>query len=140
MPRERSVRPSLRPTLASPEQARSMAEVDFEYRGNPLHKKFPEDYKLTPPAKPTPGKTLCDKYKRISKMEAEGLLRMAIRKGIFDPRLDNGFPRKVWAVDEEGYVYEARLDDREHGTYHGYPLASTQRSAINTIQEWWRKR
>ena len=36
-----------------------------------------------------------------------------------DVREINGLPKNVWAVDHEGWVYEA---NQSRGTYHGYRL------------------
>jgi len=33
-----------------------------------------------------------------------------------------GFPQNIWTVDEKNNVFEAQLENRATGQYHGYPL------------------
>lgn len=128
------------PDLLGLTDATDTFEQRVRYRGNPMHKRYPENYGLTPPAAPRAGKTLCDERRRISKEEAERMLLTGIQKRLCSPSMLNGFPRRIWAVGEDGFVFEARLDDPERGTYHGYPLASGQRCAIEHLQKVWGER
>lgn len=128
------------PDLIDLANATDTFEQRVRYRGNPMHKRYPENYQLTPPAAPRFGKTLCDERRRISKEEAEMLLLAGIRKSLYSSRMKNGYPRHIWAVGEDGFVFEASLDDSERGTYHGYPLASAQRCAIERLQKVWGER
>lgn len=137
--------PKLRVRKAEAPAIEGVRARNPHYVGNPLHKRFCEDYGLTPPACARPSKTLCDvdprdlrTKRRFPKYRAVELLSRGVRNGLFSEDMDNGFPRRIWAVDEEGIVYEARLDDSSRGTYHGYPLPSYQRELIAHITELWR--
>jgi hypothetical protein len=109
------------------------------YGGNPQHKRSPADYGLTPPTSPRPGKTLCDASGPVPRQEAQGLLVAGIEKGMFSARQDNGWPRNVWAVAANGQIFEAQLENREQGHYHGYPVPLDDDFRVNVLEEWNRR-
>ena len=92
------------------------------YKGNPQHKKYPNDYGLTPPSAPRSGKTLCDADGEFPKVNAEALLKAGVEKGMISVQRRNGWPQNIWAVDDGGQPFEAQLESREQGHYHGYPM------------------
>lgn len=92
------------------------------YTGNPEHKRSPADYGLSPPAQPRPGKTLCDGHRQISKDEAIDLLKQGLRKGMFSNCEPGSWPQNIWSVSTSGEIFEAQLENREQGAYHGYPV------------------
>jgi len=47
-----------------------------------------------------------------------------------------GWPQNVWAVDDEGVVYEAQLSNSETGEYHGYPMKVGDGFTIFVAREW----
>lgn len=101
-------------------RARELAEV-LQYRGSPLHKRAPGDFGLTPPSAPRPGKSLCDGAGIVSIDRARSLLTEGVLHGLVSPDADEHYPKYVWAVSK-GFVLEARCDDYDRATYHGYPL------------------
>lgn len=109
------------------------------YGGNPEHKRSPGNYGLTPPAQPRPGKTLCDGVRDISRHEAIALLKAGLLKGMFNQCEPNEWPQNVWAVSTSGEVFEAHLENREKGTYHGYPVPEDD-DFRQVIQQEWAKR
>ncbi|WP_428150657.1 hypothetical protein [Brevundimonas sp.] len=105
------------------------AEIDREalanrlaYGGNPVHKRNPGDFNLTPPAAPRPNKTLCDAADIFRRRLALDLLKAGVRKGLTSAWTGEGFPKHIWAVSANGVALEAKLDDARTGRYHGYPL------------------
>ncbi len=92
------------------------------YGGNPVHKRNPGDFQLTPPAAPRPNKTLCDAAEIFRRRMALDLLKAGVAKGLTSVWTDDGFPKHIWAVSENGVALEAKLDDARTGRYHGYPL------------------
>ena len=97
--------------------------VRVVYTGNPVHKRNPGDFGLTPPADPRDDKTLCDSVGISSHALALGLLRRGIERGLVSEQVRGDFPQNVWVVDENGNPLEAQLENRTQGAYHGYPLA-----------------
>ncbi|MBF0093621.1 MAG: hypothetical protein HQL33_08280 [Alphaproteobacteria bacterium] len=110
--------------------------VQVTYTGNPEHKKYPGDYGLSPPANPRPGKTLCDARGALSKSDAEALLKSGIGKGMVSVQERSGWPQNVWAVSDTGVVFEAQLENREEGRYHGYPMPEDDDFRSEVIREW----
>jgi hypothetical protein len=130
---------------AAPDEILGVLAKEPGYVGNPVHKRYPEDYNLKPPACPRQDKTLCDleprdpikSTRRLPKTAALRLFKDGVRRGLYSDTSENGFPRRIWAVDGEGIVFEAKLDNPDQGTYHGYPLASKQRNLIDRISCLW---
>ncbi len=106
------------------------------YRGSPLHKRSPGDFGLTPPSSPRPGKTLCDGVGIFQIKVATRLLQKGAASGLVSKDADQGFPRYIWMVINEDDVLEARCDDPENGTYHGYPLEKNDPMADIVIKQW----
>jgi len=118
-----------------PAQLNSLA-LKLNYSGNPLHKLNPGDYNLTPPcAGGRPGKTLCDSVKIFTKAEALSLLREGCRKGLIDRNLEDGWPKRIWAV-HQGVVLEAQHDKSPPGSYHGYPLQADDQFKMYILNRW----
>ena len=116
------------------EHLRAMAKR-AGYGGNPEHKSRPGDYNLVPAASPRPGKTLCDKTAEFSKAKAEELLRSGFCKGMVSLQQWNGWPQNVWSV-LDGEPFEAQLENREKGTYHGYPMPLADDFRQVVLKEW----
>ena len=122
----------------SPDERTSRADR-APYGGNPEHKRTPGDYGLTPPTSPRPGKMLCDADRPLLKAEAERLSKEGLRKGMISQRGSPVWPQNVWAVSDEGQVFEAQLENEVQGIYHGYPLQSDDDFGVVVMYEW-RKR
>jgi hypothetical protein len=103
-----------------PAEARNELANRVVYVGHPHHKSEPGDFKLSPPAQPRPDKTLCDRAGIRNRAKAKRWLLEGIRRGLISDYAEQGFPRNVWAVTNQGTVLEARGDEK--GNYHGYPL------------------
>lgn len=106
------------------------------YGGSPAHKKNPGDFGLTPPSAPRAAKSLCDAAGIFGRREATRLLKEGLRRGLVSEQQDRGWPKAVWAVSEEGIALEARLDNAERGSYHGYPLPSSDPLAGEIVRRW----
>lgn len=103
------------------------------YGGNPEHKRNPGDFNLTPPAQPRANKTLCDGVNIFSRVKAQKLLQLGIKRGLISKQTKNGYPQNIWSV-ANGEPLEAQLENSGQGTYHGYPMSPTDpfREAILT--------
>ena len=107
------------------------------YGGNPEHKRSPGDFKLNPPAAPRPAKTLCDIAGITRRNEAVDYLRQGLRRGMVSERQVDGWPQNVWAVTGEGVVLEAQRDGA--GSYHGYPMPSSDPMWREVFKRWHQK-
>ncbi|MBW2736301.1 MAG: hypothetical protein JRH20_28265 [Deltaproteobacteria bacterium] len=119
--------------------ARKRFADGFGYGGNPEHKRYPNDYGLTPPSSPRPGKTLCDAIEPFPKKRAEELLRDGFLRGLLSKQCRNGWPQNVWAVFSDDLVFEGQLENKETGIYHGYPMPTTDDFRDVVLKEWRRR-
>ena len=100
-----------------------LALVDqVTYGGNPEHKRNPGNFGLKPPADPRPYKTLCDDCGIFDVAIAESLLRSGLERGFTSQQMKGRWPQNIWAVTDKGYPVEAQLENKDQGTYHGYPM------------------
>ena len=121
---------------STPEEVRMDLACRCRYTGSPLHKRNPGDYNLTPPSSPRPGKTLCDGDRPILKEEAKSLLKEGFLKGMVSDRWSGEWPEIVWAVSGDREVFEAQLENRDQGHYHGYPLQANDGFRATALKEW----
>jgi len=106
------------------------------YGGNPEHKKNPGDFGLTPPSGPRAGKSLCDDSAIFSKKLALKYLKLGLKKGLVSEQFNGEWPQNIWAVTDEGMPLEAQLENAVLGTYHGYPIPSSDPFGDEIIQRW----
>jgi len=109
------------------------------YTGSPHHKRFPADYNFHPPANPRPNKSLCDSKIRVKYNEARTLFLAGIRRGMISEPMQDGLPKYVWAVNENGSVYEAKREGRSR-SYHGYELGGNEVDMKKYIIKEWESR
>lgn len=63
-------------------------------------------------------------------VEVERWLRAAILAANYSEFFDGNYPRYAWYRDEQSCItYEARLVNREQGSYKGYPLNASEAPA-----------
>ena len=121
---------------ADPDYLARLAE-SVRYGGNPEHKRNPGDFGLHPPANHhRPDKSLCDSVGIFEKDMAVAYLRSGIRKGMISQNEDNGFPKNIWAVTDDGQPLEAQLENRVQGVYHGYPMHEDDRFRDIVLKHW----
>lgn len=106
------------------------------YGGNPEHKRNPRDFRLTPPLRPRPDKTLCDDVAVTTRSQALGLLRQGVKKGLVSEQMRGAYPQNIWAVTDEGQPLEAQLESAEQGTYHGYPMPESDPFREQVLDLW----
>ena len=109
------------------------------YRPSPYHKSDSSAAGLQSAPTPRPDKTICDRPTSGSARNAVELLKSGFRRGMVSERRRGDWPQNVWAVDEEGVVYEAQLGNLETGEYHGYPMKQDD-SFAGFIRDEWKRR
>ncbi len=119
----------------SPQELENLSKK-IKYTGNPVHKRNPGDYGLTPPARHRKGKTLCDTVKIFSQEVALKYLRVGLERGAVSELAIDGWPNTIWSVTEDGTILEAKRDG--DGTYHGYPLLNQEPMAVE-VKKFWSK-
>lgn len=106
------------------------------YGGNPEHKRNPGDFGLTPTASPRPDKSLCDAIEVFERSEALRILMRGIERGLLSDRWVGEFPQNIWSVTDAGIPVEAELENRDTGTYHGYPMPQTDPFGEVVLAAW----
>ena len=109
------------------------------YQGSAHHKTRPADYSFTPPAAPRPSKSVCDGKRVVFSGEAQHLLQAGVRLGMVSSHREGEWPKYVWAVDDFGEVYEAKLG-HDRRRYHGYRLGKDDRAMRDRVQAEWSRR
>lgn len=108
------------------------------YVGSAHHKTRPADYGFNPPTAPRPHKSVGDDLRIVKRREASELLRSGIAWGMVSRYSVNGLPKYIWAVDDTGEVYEAKLDGNQE--YHGYRLRADDGAMRRLVMKEWRLR
>ena len=120
------------------EQLNNFADMG-RYHGSAHHKRRPADYGFRPPTSPRSSKSLCDDKRVIKLKEATRLFKDGIARGMVSiMEQQNDLPKYVWAQDEQGDVYEAKLGG-DGLSYHGYRLGEDDRMREWVINEWKRR-
>lgn len=115
-------------------------EKTARYCPSPYHKTRPLSGHWLAAPTPRPDKTICDGPSAGSHRNAIELLMAGFRRGMVSRQVRRGWPRNVWAVDEDGVVYEAQLSNEETGEYHGYPMKQGDGFAAFIAAEWERRK
>ena len=58
---------------------------------------------------------------------------------MISPAQRGEWPQNVWAVSESGVAFEAQLENKILGVYHGYPMPMADDFRTMVIQEWERR-
>ena len=96
---------------------------DITYQGSSKHKQNPHLYGLTPFQGNRGDATLCDRDANFGPTHLRSIPRM-IRRGLQAGLVgENGI---IWAVADNGWIYEARITNVGQTEYHGYPVRSTE--------------
>ena len=106
------------------------------YGGNPEHKRNPGDVNLIPPSAPRADKTLCDAVNIFSRSAALAALREGLRRGLISHTRRGDFPQNIWSITADGIPLEAQLENREAGTYHGYPMPENDDFRTTVLRVW----
>jgi hypothetical protein len=119
-----------------PDAERAALAGRVGYGGNPEHKRNPGDFNLIPLSAPRADKTLCDAVNVFSRAEALRALREGVRHGLVSGARRGDFPQNVWSVTADGIPLEAQLENREMGTYHGYPMPENDAFRDTVLRLW----
>ena len=93
------------------------------YRGSSKHKLNPHLYGLEPFRGQRGDATLCDKHANFQPEDMgsiDGMINRGLRAGLIGR---NGL---IWAVADNGWIYEAQLTNVVQAEYHGYPVRDSE--------------
>ena len=112
---------------------------EARYEGSAHHKSKPADYGFHPQTNPRASKSLCDDIRVVLLAEARQLLRSGFDRGMVSTHISGDLPKYVWAVDNCGEAYEAKLGE-DGQSYHGYRLNHDDKNMRRWVIEEWKRR
>jgi hypothetical protein len=120
------------------EGAREELAARARFEGSGKHKLEPRAFKLEP-GRPDADDSFCDGHAGFSPDDMAripNLVVRGIRAGLIGHRDSRGDPTVLWTVDDNGWVYEARLTTATKAVYHGYPLLEGDAFARKVISRY----
>ncbi len=126
-------RPNLPARRSNNEKRRLMAnptedyiaqlQQNIRYEGSSKHKLNPHLYGLTSFLGTRGDATLCDRDANFNEKDfrsIRGMIHRGLDAGLVG---ENGV---IWAVADNGWIYEGRITNVSKTEYHGYPIRSTE--------------
>lgn len=110
----------------------------ISFQGSGKHKLQPRAFNLEP-ASPAADDSFCDGHAGFSPDDMSripALLSRGIDAGLVGHRDIKGDPAVIWAVDDNGWIYEARITVPTQAIYHGYPLLEGDAFARKVISRY----
>ncbi len=103
------------------------------------HKKHPTAYRLPPYEGQDEDPTYCDdhaKFMPADMVRAGDLLKRGILAGLWGDKFRKGDPSLLWTVDDNGWIYEARITNPGYGGYHAYPVLKNEAIARKVLARY----
>jgi len=103
------------------------------------HKKHPSAYKLQPYEGQDEDPTYCDDHAKFGPEDmtrANDLLKRGILAGLWGDKLAKGNPSLLWTIDDNGWIYEARITNPGYGGYHAYPVLKNEAIARKVLARY----
>jgi hypothetical protein len=108
------------------------------FEGSAKHKLEPHAFGMVP-APSGNDDTFCDGHAGFSPTDmarVPDLLRRGILAGLIGHNDVKGDPTLIWTVDDNGWIYEARITLPTQALYHGYPLLPADAFARKVIARY----
>lgn len=118
-----------------PKEALAELAVKVRYVGSGHHKRYPADYGFDR-TNPVPTKSLCDLNAPVMLTEAQNWLVSGVLQALISKPSDDGFPKFIWTVANDGRVFEAKTHPATPGQYHGYPLEDEDDMKAHVAKIW----
>lgn len=110
---------------------RDLANI-AKYEGRGKHKMRPRAFGLDPEDTQAADRTTCDGdagFRPEDMPKVRYMMQRGIQAGLVGPEP----MRIVWAVSEDGWIFEARITNLTQRLYHGYPVRVGESFAENII-------
>ena len=114
--------------------------LEFKYEGHPKHKMHPHAYGLATFSGRRGDATFCDLHAKFPPG------RMHLLKGLFQDGIKAGLtgandtahdePTIVWCIDDNGWIFEARITTASQAVYHGFPVRAGEAIAQEVIKRY----
>lgn len=139
-------RPRIPPRSSDNDSRRLMQDISAQlsekllqnahYVGSPKHKKNPIAFGLGPFSGKRGDRTLCDEHAGFTPSQMAIVPKM-LHQGIEAGLIGKG--EMLWAMCNSGWIYEARITNRDRSEYHGYPVRPSEaiaRKVFDRFEEW----
>jgi hypothetical protein len=111
-------------------------EARASFGGYSKHKLNPQAFGLEAFSGQREDATYCDGHASFSPEDMRrvpDLLKRGITAGLIGQNSSQGDPTLLWTVDDNGWIYEARLTIPGQALYHGYPVLPNEAIARHVI-------
>ncbi len=112
------------------------------YQGSPKHKGNPPQFGLPLYNQPRSDETLCDKHAGFGPSDLQYVrswLERGIKAGLVGDSWESEAPRVLWAVGDNGWIFEGRITNSTQFQYHGYPVLPDKpiaRMVYDRFRDW----
>lgn len=103
------------------------------YQGYSKHKKWPRLFGLEPFRGKRGDATLCDKHANFLPEDfasIDDMIKRGLRAGLL------GHNELIWAIADNGWIYEARPTNVAQSEYHGYPVRDSEAIAESVYRRF----
>jgi hypothetical protein len=117
---------------------RATLAARLAYAGSAKHKLKPRAFGLDPAPRDADD-TLCDGHAGFTPEDmprALDVLKRGVLAGLIGHNDKQGDPTILWAIDDNGWIYEARITTPTQGIYHAYPLLPADAFAKKVIARY----
>lgn len=97
----------------------------IRYQGSPKHKLHPERFGMPTFTGNRGDALLCDHDADVTFKDIGRIpfwMSRGIKAGLIGEVQEQGLPRVIWAVADNGWIFEGRITNVTQGEFHGYPL------------------
>lgn len=126
--------------LQSPEQPTLEAlAARIRYEAYAKHKQEPRAFGLEPLGDVSEDASFCDAHagwRPEDMRRLPALMRRGVQAGLVSDQWRLGDPALIWSVDDDGWIYEARLTLATQALYHGYPMLPPDAMAPKVIARY----
>jgi hypothetical protein len=128
--------PRIRAARMTALEREALVAAQVAYEGHADHKRNPARWGFIGRSGPRPDATLCEDAAVDEKDQALVLFKLAVASGLVEEGWTEGFPKRIWVVDDTEQVFELRHGGSRDGVYHGYPILKDNPFAEKVLLAW----
>ena len=109
------------------------------YEGWSKHKFVPRAFGMEPYVGPPVDRTYCDAHANFQPADMALIpnwIQRGIAAGLIGANDAKGDPTIIWAVSDDGWIYEGRITLPTQALYHGYPVLPNEAIAKSVLERY----
>ena len=109
------------------------------YEGWSKHKFVPRTFGMEPYIGPSVDRTYCDAHANFRPADLvliPGWIQRGIMAALIGANDAKGDPSIIWAVSDDGWIYEGRITVPTKALYHGYPVLPNEAIAKSVLERY----